>query len=139
MIQDGMKWCTRHDGWAPIENFSKRAASKDGLSNVCKDCDRDYHRRHYKKASSKIVHRRSKLKLNYNITIDQFNEMYVEQGGACAICLEVGHKLVVDHNHKTGEVRRLLCAGCNHGIGRFKDDPELCMRAARYLEVHGHA
>ena len=139
MIVDGKKWCTRHKDWADIGEFSKRSVSKDGLSDVCKACDRAYHRQHYKKKATKLVHRRSKLKLNYNITIEKFNEMYEEQGGACAICLETGHKLVVDHNHKTGEVRRLLCQGCNHALGRLKDNPEICFRAGRYLEIYGHS
>jgi hypothetical protein len=42
--------------------------------------------------------------------------------------------LSVDHNHATGEIRGLLCQACNHAIGKFKDKPELCRKAADYLE-----
>lgn len=138
MIRDGMKWCPKHEGWVVLEGFNRRTASKDGLAHACKDCERTYHKEHYKKRATKLVHKRSKLKLNYGLTIEQFNQMFDEQKGCCALCGEKGHKLVVDHNHRTGDVRRLLCQGCNHGIGRFKDDPDLCRRAARYLEIYGH-
>lgn len=53
---------------------------------------------------------------NYGITINQYNEMLENQNGVCKICSGInksGRALVVDHNHKTGEVRALLCTGCN--------------------------
>lgn len=60
------------------------------------------------------------LKRFYNITIDEYNKMYKKQGGVCKIC---GFKsnppfraLHVDHNHKTKEIRGLLCAYCNRKI-----------------------
>ena len=81
----------------------------------------------------------------YGLTPDTFNAMWLEQEGKCAICehemLPRGRKkeaVAVDHNHATGEVRGLLCRGCNHGIGNLKDDPEVLKRAAEYLEQRGN-
>jgi hypothetical protein len=50
----------------------------------------------------------------------------------CVICGDTG-ALVVDHDHKTGVVRGMLCNHCNRGLGHFRDDPELLEFAAQYL------
>lgn len=79
---------------------------------------------------------------NYGLTLDRFDEMRAEQNHRCFIChiheteerLEV---LNVDHDHETGEVRKLLCSLCNKGLGLFKDSPALLETAAAYLRLHG--
>lgn len=63
------------------------------------------------------------------------------QGGGCAICGERNPKgkhsgFHVDHCHKTGRVRGILCHGCNVSLGHFKDDPALLRRAAEYVTEH---
>lgn len=58
--------------------------------------------------------------------------MLAEQDGRCKICGQL-KKLNVDHDHATGEVRGLLCHGCNVGIGFFRDSPELLRSAIDYL------
>jgi hypothetical protein len=63
----------------------------------------------------------------YGITIDQYETMLSEQEGLCFICRGVnrdGRRLFVDHCHKTGKVRRLLCHFCNVMIGRIEMYPE---------------
>lgn len=75
----------------------------------------------------------------YGVTPEKYAEMYVKQDGRCAICGvhedELPKQLGIDHCHETGLIRGLLCDPCNNGIGRFKDDPELLQKAAKYLEV----
>lgn len=58
------------------------------------------------------------------------------QGGLCAICEASCNAgaLCADHDHKTGAKRALLCRRCNAGLGYFKDDQDLCFRAAQYLD-----
>jgi hypothetical protein len=78
------------------------------------------------------------------ITIEQYNQMHVEQKGLCVICnqpetrINSSNKkpgrLVIDHCHKTKKVRALLCHNCNTGIGKFFDDPVRIIRAARYVK-----
>ena len=70
----------------------------------------------------------------YGITVDDFKAMLTAQGGTCAICGDAPERrLHVDHDHRTGQVRGLLCTGCNKGIGCFRDDPDRLRGAIRYL------
>jgi hypothetical protein len=72
----------------------------------------------------------------FGISADEYDELLARQGGKCAICGEKPERaasLHLDHDHVTGEVRAILCLSCNQGIGKFRDDPELLERAARYL------
>ena len=71
----------------------------------------------------------------YNITMDQWNTMYNEQGGSCKICDKdlVKSKAHTDHNHKTGKVRGILCGSCNRGLGLFQDNWGLLISGAKYL------
>lgn len=87
---------------------------------------------------------KSRLK-TYNITALEFNSMWDEQNGCCAICqtkLEPRgrskNSAAIDHNHKTREVRGILCRGCNHGIGSLGDNPSTLIAAAEYLRKKGH-
>lgn len=84
------------------------------------------------------AYRDKTLKRLFGISVDEYDEMLAAQGGRCAICKATegdssGRKLAVDHHHGSGKVRGLLCSGCNNGLGRFKDDPELLARAITYL------
>lgn len=75
-----------------------------------------------------------KLKKLYGLTLADFNEMLVAQNGVCAICREPSSKtLSVDHCHKTGVIRGLLCSNCNRGIGFLKDSQDILFSALNYL------
>lgn len=77
------------------------------------------------------------LKRNYGITLSQYAEIYRIQGGKCALCArDIHDRAPLDHNHKTGAVRGILCRTCNIDIGRFDDDPDRLRAAAAYLERH---
>lgn len=78
----------------------------------------------------------------FGVTRLQYAEMFHRQNGVCAICFQAEtatrkgnvKALAVDHDHKTGRVRGLLCSDCNTGIGKLKDNPEVLRNAADYLE-----
>jgi hypothetical protein len=81
--------------------------------------------------------RRSYLKRKYGITLEQYDAMLEAQGGVCAICREPRLKertLHVDHDHETGEIRGLLCFRCNNALGDLRENYELFVKAADYLD-----
>ena len=75
------------------------------------------------------------LRGKYGIEPAEYDAILIKQGGGCAICGSIASRryLHVDHCHKTGRVRGLLCNTCNIGLGHFKDDPERLSRAVVYL------
>lgn len=76
------------------------------------------------------------------MTLEQYNDLFAMQDGRCAICLNPPKEnwpLDVDHDHKSGRVRALLCNNCNRGIGHLQDDPDLLEAAAAYLREHKNA
>ena len=82
-------------------------------------------------------YKRGNLK-KYGISLEEFEILLDKQQGMCAICGRpwgAGRNDGVDHDHKTGVVRGLLCTMCNAGLGHFSDDVELMRKAISYLEV----
>ena len=78
------------------------------------------------------------MKKNYGIGFFEYDAMFEKQNGLCAICSSPPpdhHKkrLNIDHCHKSGQVRGLLCDACNRGIGLLKDSPDLMLKAISYL------
>lgn len=99
--------------------------------------------RYHTKTSTKEAHSKASLKYylmkRYGMTVEQYGQMSIEQDHRCAICRspETGNRrLAVDHCHRTGKVRALLCQACNTALGKLKDDPLLIRRAAEYVERH---
>lgn len=78
------------------------------------------------------------------MTVEEHDAKLAAQGGVCAICgqppkpggVRAASRLHMDHDHKTGRNRDLICNSCNKGIGDFKDDPVLMRAAAAYVERH---
>lgn len=81
-------------------------------------------------AEEKIIQKK------YGISENDYQNLLVKQNGVCAICQRHQRKqrLSIDHSHKTGRVRGLLCTRCNRNIGRFFDSYEMLQRAADYLK-----
>lgn len=148
--------CKHCDSIKPATEFHKYRRSK------CIECTRAYNRASYVKhrekrlayesaresgwersgrckyEQGKEVKWGSHLKRMYGITESDFYAMWERQGKVCAICRKECNKssrtkLCVDHCHKTGKVRGLLCFKCNTGLGRFNDDTNLFEQAIKYL------
>jgi hypothetical protein len=85
----------------------------------------------------KALQRKAALKRKFGISLDEYNKTLESQGNRCKICQlskdESKVNFAVDHDHKTGRVRGVLCRDCNMGLGKFKDDSTLLSRALAYL------
>ncbi len=87
-----------------------------------------------KRRTSDLAHATT-IKQKYGITGEEYAAMLADQGGVCYICGGKSGKkrLAVDHDHRTGEVRGLLCKRCNRMLGYYGDKPETFTMAAAYL------
>lgn len=117
---------------------------KDGLYPRCKECVSKYQKQRYALDSSvkarTLLSNRKRQLARYGLTVEDYDEMLRQQEGACAICKEPpseGWKLAVDHDHKTGKVRGLLCLGCNVTVGYLEENPIRIQGCQAYLEKHG--
>lgn len=102
-----------------------------------KDRDKrlEYQRKHWRENRDRY----SALKkfYAYGITPEQYADMLSQQEERCAICqrdLDLGRDTCVDHCHKTGIVRGILCSNCNYGLGQFKDNQDVLREAIKYLD-----
>lgn len=127
-----------------LEDFPKAKRSSDGRYNICKGCKNKKAREVYNgRGEQKEKDRENKLQRKYGIGIIEYNKMLVKQEGKCCICgtINPGNgqtNFAIDHNHKTGEVRGLLCRPCNQALGLFKDSPEILEKATTYLKERGY-
>lgn len=121
----------------------------------CISCDKKWHAENYKRNRKKILlknaewrrnnperviyHARQALLRHHKITQEDYDRMFVEQDGKCAICHDVdtGRKVsklfLVDHRHSDGKVRGLLCHKCNVSIGLLKENVEIIQNVIKYL------
>lgn len=128
---NGEKTCSQCHFPKPITEFSLHSNTYDGLQPTCKECN----------------NRRGKnqrLQRKFGITEADYNTMLDAQAGVCAICGQPETRtkfgkptlLAVDHNHKTGAVRQLICSRCNMAIGLIDESPTKCDSIKAYLIRH---
>jgi hypothetical protein len=86
--------------------------------------------------------RNAQLKRNFGISVEEYDKLLKKQNDKCAICEAIscksGNRFAVDHDHKTGLVRGLLCFACNTSLGKFNDSQELLYKAISYLQTHNN-
>lgn len=128
-----------------LDFFYRKNDSKDGLTFRCKICldkcsGKDVWKENNKDKVLKSV-KNSRLTKTYGITLEDYENKLEEQKNLCSICGELETRklngktlnLVIDHCHKTGKFRGLICNRCNNGLGRFKDSSHLVKKAFEYL------
>ncbi|MDP3987306.1 MAG: endonuclease VII domain-containing protein [Nanoarchaeota archaeon] len=133
--ENEVKRCYVCEETKSIKCFRRKKQKKDGLNGECEICDRKRIRKMEKedKNGSTKKRRRKKNLKRYGLTVESFEQLKSEQKNKCKICRIETEKLVVDHCHKTGKIRGLLCSNCNIGIGNLKDDTETLQNAINYL------
>jgi hypothetical protein len=119
------KSCRHCKEWKEVKFFYSQGMN--GHRSVCKAC-------------YPLRLANSTLKRKYGITLEEYDRLFESQGGKCAIGVGcVYHpkatRLDVDHDHKTGEIRGLLCRSHNRGIGLLGDSVESARATLHYLEA----
>lgn len=106
---------------------SKRSYGGYQASRSCKSCEKE----------RKL---RSHLEKTYGLTLEDYEDMVLEQDNKCYLCGEepsdVYGRLVVDHCHKTGKVRKLLCRMCNIHLSKIEACEEYFNRVKNYLDSY---
>ena len=138
MPDTDIKQCSKCEQVKPLTKFVKQSSSKDGCQPFCRACQRAYQRA-YRAKPGKLKH--ANLLANYGITLEAYEALIAGQGGNCPICtsplnVEKPREVHLDHCHKTGDIRGVLCRGCNMGLGHLKDDLENLQRAIAYLKAN---
>jgi len=120
--------------------FSTNRSKPDGLSSECRRCvhETDLARRQ----RDPLYDRRTHIKRYHGLTPGRYDQTLDSQGGVCKICGtdkpggRSGKHFAIDHDHKTGKFRGLLCSNCNQVLGHAKDSPRVLRNALTYLESH---
>ncbi len=130
---------------------------KQQFKNKCKQCSnvarrlwyhqgpgRAYYVGYRKRFPHKLLAATRRYHLRqFGLDDASYGALLANQRFACALCGRPStlfkKKFSVDHDHKTGKVRALLCSSCNTGLGLFQDSPARLRRAARYLELHSRS
>lgn len=156
------KKCPKCELKKTLSEFSRDRHKKGGRCSWCKECIRNKKAKNHTKEKSYrdsyYQHNKERLLLwqkernlskpefrrnnyllsTYGITIEDYNKMFEQQNGCCAICnkhqSEFKNRFHIDHNHITGKIRGLLCQKCNHGLGLFQDSSEILVIASEYLK-----
>lgn len=143
-----LKICKNHGPLTKLQVY-KRYKGKNWLS--CRKCVKECNNRFDEKTTS--AHRNSYKKNYYlknnGIKFDKndYLKLLIKQKNVCAICKKpesiisgkvnrVPKRLAIDHDHKTGKIRGLLCHRCNVSIGSMQESTELLQAAIDYLKKH---
>jgi Recombination endonuclease VII len=130
-------WMCRHS--KPPSDFGRNTSNKDGLKTECRACHNLVKTKWRKKRGDPEKAAASRRKKKYGITEVFYETLLLAQGNRCAICKveltgeDYSRTSCVDHDHKTGVVRGILCPHCNQGLGNFRDSVMFLHEAANYL------
>lgn len=127
-----------------IKKYCGRIADESSCSRLNNKFSSKRHLDRFTPQQKKDYRKGNMLFYRFRIRLAEYNVILNKQNGLCAICNQKEtskdkfgtRMLAVDHNHKTGKVRGLLCYRCNTGIGRFNDDIKLLKNSINYLKKY---
>ncbi|MFJ2293181.1 endonuclease VII domain-containing protein [Streptomyces sp. NPDC087894] len=119
-VQRGHKRCPQCGEVKPHDQWERNKSSSDGWSSYCRPCRAERNRVSY-------------FQRKYGLSPADLGDLIAAQKSVCCICLTAPAEHV-DHCHKTGRVRGVLCFSCNAALGQLKDRPDAIRRAAAYVE-----
>lgn len=132
--------CSHCKGFLSWDSFNLNKKGLNGRKSICRVCTQDaanlllQRRKDNDPDFLKVRYRERGLKSNYNLDLSSYNSLLESQQGKCAICKKGSDKhLFVDHCHKTGKIRGLLCQHCNTLLGMAFDDVDILLGAVAYL------
>jgi len=137
------KKCSKCGRLLSLKEFHRKMSHQDGRQSYCKECSSKICILHRKNMTEEQKERKREWGFHhrhlrkYGLTSSAFSTLLRGQKNRCAICrhkFTMDKKPAVDHDHKTGKVRGLLCTNCNRVLGNAKDDVNVLFTAIQYLE-----
>ena len=146
-IEEGVekKRCCKCKRWLPLSCFSRNKVKWDGLQERCNECRKEHWIAvgQYTKTIPPLEVRRRRHRIqvikSYGISEEEFTAMLEAQNYRCAICgtEDWGRPSPsIDHDHKTGKVRALLCNRCNRVLGLAEESAVLLEKMSKYILKH---
>lgn len=140
-----VKKCSRCKKLQRLNSFHKHKLRKDGLHGTCKRCRSLYSRSNKGRSQRRKYQATPKYKTlellhKYGITFQQKEQMFKLQNGICAICprqFKSVSSAQVDHCHRTGKVRKLLCGPCNRLLGHYEKNNSIFQLFDKYVKENG--
>lgn len=129
------KQCSKCRLVKPASEYYRHSGMKHGIHPSCKECHRKWNQDNADRLreSKRDTH----LRRTFGLNAAEYGSMLAHQSGVCAICggpPRNGKSLAVDHDHRTGMIRGLLCISCNAALGSCKDSENVISKMIEYLE-----
>ncbi|HTW20285.1 MAG TPA: endonuclease VII domain-containing protein [Mycobacteriales bacterium] len=131
LVPEGYKWCRDCEQAKPLEDFCRNRNEPRGRAQYCKVC----HNARSRETRERLYGggREYHLQRRYGIGQVDVDRMLAAQDGKCAVCGKADPEHV-DHDHKTGTVRGLLCFNCNQALGNVRDSLRVLRGLIAYLD-----
>lgn len=134
------KVCSKCGISQPLKFFPKNKGCKNGIRSVCKLCVNEYRKKWWRNGGGRERQRDTNLKRAYGIDSSEWQRLFELQKGQCASCgrhqSEMSKSLHVDHCHRSGKIRSLLCDKCNRALGIMDENAVAIKKLSEYADEY---